>query len=174
MKKHLLTAIITTFFIAFAVQPAYAGFVTAKSNTPERVAPADAKQTIHSKRGELKALIKSKLTSLFSVGDEQKVNTKKIAWQNIASLACSSLGFLSLFMAFAGVISASGWSALAAAAMILGLLCGIGGVVFGIQGLRMRKKKWRFRGFALAGLILGCIDLFFLLIVVFVAAALAL
>jgi hypothetical protein len=161
--------------MAFTLQPAYAGFVTTKNISPEHIAaPADANQTVHNKRQELKALIKSKISALFADDGEKKVNTKKVAWQNIASLACSSLGFLSLFMAFAGVISASGWSALAIAAILFGLLCGVGGLVFGIMGLRMRKKKWRFRGFALAGLILGCIDLFFLLIVVFLAAALSL
>ena len=72
---------------------------------------------------------------------------------------------------FASVISAIGWTAFASVAVVFGLMCGIAGLIFGIMGLKKRKHK--FRGFAMAGLILGCVDIFFLCVVALLAVALS-
>ncbi len=175
MKKNLLAAIVAIILVVFSAQPGYAGFITTRHNTTEQVARHQAAVSKNSpaRLEQLKALIRDRFRPVFSSpAQDGEIQKRKIAWQNIASLGLASLGLFSAFLGFAGVISASGWSALAAAAILFGLLCGVGGIVFGIIGMR-HGRKWRFRGFALAGLILGCFDIFFLLLVATLAALIA-
>ena len=172
MKRSLLTTILAIFLIAIASQPTYAGFATPKTNAVTTVVdPAETKQTVNDKTQSVIASIKSHVKSIFPAHHKREEKSKKPAWQSIASLGCSTLGFIMMVAGFASVISAIGWTAFASVAVVFGLMCGIAGLIFGIMGLKKRKHK--FRGFAMAGLILGCVDIFFLCVVALLAVALS-
>ncbi len=172
MKRSLYAAIIAIFLITVAARPCYAGFVTPKNSAVTTVIdlPA-AKPAVHEKKVAVISSVKSHIKSIFSFDHKTEIKGKKPAWQSIASICCSSLGFFSTFIGFAAVISAQGLSTLALATILFGVLCGIGGIVLGVMGLR--KKKHKLRGFALAGLILGCVDIFILSVVTLFAALLS-
>ena len=54
-------------------------------------------------------------------------------------------------------------------AIIFGILCGLAGIIFGVKGRPSRRHK--FIGLALAGIILGSIDVFFLFVLALIVAA---
>ncbi len=173
MKKTLLTAVISFILVLTSTHHACAGFATAKhSNAQTTTGPTDTKVSTRDKKQVLIAEIKNKLKNAFSFDQKEDSKHKKSSWQAFVSFGCSMLGFILMIAGFLSLFSEVGALVVgpgALSAIVFGILCGIAGIVFGIKGVKRRKHK--FRGFALAGIILGSIDLFFLLVLVLIAAA---
>ena len=174
MKKSLLPIVIA-FILMIAGTPAtYAGFVMPTHSETAAVPPpaASTKEKIAEKRHTMIALIKDRVKSAIPHGHSEHEGAKKVSWQPFVSFGCSLLGFFLMIGGLAALGSAIDASAAVYGSfslLIAGILLGIAGVVFGIISVKHRKN--RFRGFALAGMILGYIDIFFLAIITAVAVA---
>ena len=173
MKKTLLTTIIAAILMITGAQHACAGFVLAKNvHTETANHPVDTKLEARAQKHALIAEIKSKLKSTFSSDHKADGKRKKSAWQAITSFACSLVGFICIIVGFSAVAVGTGTTVIGGAAIpaiILGILCGTAGIIFGVKGRPSRRHK--FIGLALAGIILGSIDVAFLFALALIVAA---
>ena len=156
-----MAIVIVISLLSGSISNSYAGFVIVTDKNMSFIVStvASARQNTCVRKQDPAISIRDGFNSKFVTNDGEGKH-KRSSWQAFVSLGSSLTGFILILagLAASSVVVTTGATILLA----LGALLGLAGLIFGITGMRHREKR-KFRGFAIAGMIIGCIDLFLLL-----------
>jgi hypothetical protein len=157
MKKWLLV-LFTLLALSITPQTSNAAFIVVPKDAPAKTATTYHKPFGHRKIPAAFSAVRKVIS-----GDGTLRDHSKPGWLGVVSFACSMFAIATIFLA-----SIPGLSVL----FSFYLLAAIAGIIFG--GIGLNKRKYSNTGYAIAGLVLGIVEVVALiLLVVLIVAALS-